>query len=98
MTKKKKAAKKSGEKPKFLDKRIEDWKSKGKSEEEITWGMLDQGFRSISGIPDDFYSAEDPDARVRLWEERGMDYTRGQYHAEGRCSVCGSTYCARGCD
>ncbi|MFH1711111.1 MAG: hypothetical protein ABH840_02250 [Nanoarchaeota archaeon] len=36
---------------------------------EATWGMISGDFRSLSGIPDNFYSAEDPRDRERLWEE-----------------------------
>lgn len=53
-----------------LERRREYWASLGKKPEEITCGMLEEGFRSISGIPDDFCSAEDPDHRAKLWEER----------------------------
>lgn len=52
-----------------LKRRIEDWKAKGKKENEITYGMVNDGFQSIAGIPDNFYSAEDPADRARLWEE-----------------------------
>ena len=53
-----------------LEKRIQEWKDKGKKESEITYGMLNEGFTSLGGIPDDFYSAEDPEDRIRLWNER----------------------------
>ena len=38
-------------------------------EEEVTWGMLCEGFQSLDGVPDSFYSAEDPADRQRLWYE-----------------------------
>ncbi len=39
------------------------------SKPRVTWGMRLEGFRSLSGIPDEFYSAEDPADRKELWEE-----------------------------
>ncbi|MBS3147111.1 hypothetical protein J4471_05460 [Candidatus Woesearchaeota archaeon] len=65
------------EKPRSVDDRINEWVSKGKIPNEITWGMLCDGYRSIVGIPDDFYSAEDPADRVTLWDgNQGMEYRR----------------------
>ena len=52
----------------LLEKKTQEWIDKGKKPEEITYGMLCEGFQSLSGIPDDFYSAEDPADRKRLWE------------------------------
>jgi len=37
------------------------------SEDKRTYGMRLEGFRSLSGIPDEFYSAEDPADREELW-------------------------------
>lgn len=45
-------------------------KSKESLEAKITWGMLNEGFQSLPGIPDDFCSAEDPRDRAELWEQR----------------------------
>ncbi len=56
-------------KPNELERNKQYWISQGKREEEITYGMLCDGFRSLSGIPDDFYSAEDPEDRARLWSQ-----------------------------
>ena len=53
-----------------LEKRIGEWKAMGKTPEQITYGMLNEGFQSIQGIPDDFCSAEDPRDRAELWEQR----------------------------
>ena len=39
------------------------------SRPKITYGMMLEGFRSLPGVPDDFYSAEDPADRIKLWEE-----------------------------
>ena len=50
--------------PKQLEERIDEWKDKGKREDEITYGMLNDGFQSLGGIPDNFYSAEDPADRA----------------------------------
>lgn len=51
---------------KTLEEQMEYWKRQGKEESEITYGMLAGDFQSIAGIPDDFYSAEDPADRIRL--------------------------------
>ena len=52
-----------------LEKNKKFWKNQGKKPDEITYGMICDGFRSLSGIPDDFYSAEDPLDRVKLWNK-----------------------------
>lgn len=52
-----------------LEERIKEWKTIGKNDNDITWGMLCDGFQSLAGIPDDFYSAEDPADRVKLWNK-----------------------------
>jgi len=53
-----------------LEKRIGEWKAMGKTPEQITYGLLNEGFQSLPGIPDDFCSAEDPRDRAELWNER----------------------------
>lgn len=53
-----------------LEKRRQEWYNYGKKTEEVPYGMLNEGFRSLQGIPDDFCSAEDPKDRIALWEER----------------------------
>ena len=58
------------EENKSLEEKMNEWLEKGKKSEEITQGMFCDGFQSISGIPDDFCSAEDPEDRARLLEER----------------------------
>jgi len=55
------------EKPNELERNRQYWRDQGKKAEEITYGMLCDGFRSLSGIPDDFCSAEDPKDRAQLW-------------------------------
>jgi len=45
-------------------------KRKENLEGKVTWGMMNEGFQSLPGIPDDFCSAEDPRDRVKLWNER----------------------------
>jgi hypothetical protein len=65
---------------KELEERRKYWLSQGKQPEQITYGMLNNGFQSISGIPDDFCSAEDPADRERLWEERRPRKERDSYH------------------
>lgn len=62
-----------------LQKKRKYWVEQGKLPEEITYGMLSEGFQSISGIPDDFCSAEDPDHRRTLWDER-RPYIHDSYH------------------
>ena len=61
-----------------LEKKVSDLKKAGKEPEQITYGMICDGFRSQSGIPDDFQSAEDLDVRTKLWSEhqraRRADY------------------------
>lgn len=52
-----------------LERNKQYWINRGKKAEDIIYGMLCDDFRSISGIPDDFYSAEDPDDRARLWSQ-----------------------------
>ncbi|MDP1694545.1 MAG: hypothetical protein Q8L34_03315, partial [Candidatus Woesearchaeota archaeon] len=83
-----------------LEDRFREWEARGRKKEEITWGMLNDGFQSIQGIPDDFYSAEDPADRVNLWHKYRMEnnesYRREQCHLEGRCWRCGRADC--GCD
>jgi hypothetical protein len=76
------------EKPKTLEERFQAWEEKGKEGEKITYGMLGDGFQSIRGIPDDFYSAEDPTDRVGLWDRYGMEYQKEQYRLGGRCYRC----------
>lgn len=61
-----------------LERRTQEWIDKGKRREEITYGMLCDGFQSLAGIPDDFYSAEDPADRIRLY----ADYLERQGHDE----------------
>lgn len=51
-----------------------------KLEEEVTWGMLCEGFQSLPGIPDKFYSAEDPEDRKRLWNQKNRNYSRGEHY------------------
>jgi hypothetical protein len=77
-----------------LEKRIEKCKDKGKTAEKITWGMLNDGFTSLSGVPDEFYSAEDPADRQKLWAIYGEQYSS----EPGRCRRCGSRYCVGACD
>lgn len=81
-------------KVKPLEKRIKEWEATGRKKEEVTYGMLGDGFKSISGIPDDFYSAEDPGDRSELWHEHRMKndpvYEREQYSKKGWCWHCGS--------
>lgn len=72
-----------------LQERIDGWKERGKREDEITYGMLCDGFQSLRGIPDEFYSAEDPADRVRLWEGYQLENERESYRARGRCWRCG---------
>lgn len=59
---------------KKLKERIKYWQNQGKALEQITYGMLSEGFQSLSGMPDDFYSQEDPADRQRLWENRSRNY------------------------
>lgn len=78
---------------KDLQTRIAEFKSQGKDESQITYGMLNDGFKSLSGIPDDFCSAEDPSDRVKLWNERSKSYTRSSgCGCGGSCSSCDPTY------
>ena len=65
-----------------------------KKEEEITYGMLIDGFQSINGIPDDFYSAEDPADRARLWDAYGSSRNTKGGCADncGWCSSCDPEY------
>ncbi|MBI4451003.1 hypothetical protein HY642_03440 [Candidatus Woesearchaeota archaeon] len=77
---------------KELERRIQEWKDKGKKPEEITWGMLCDGFQSIAGLPDDFYSAEDPADRVRLWKDYQAQQQRSNGCDCGWCSSCDPTY------
>jgi len=65
-----------------VEARIRKWEAKGKAREEITWGMMCDGFRSIHGIPDEFQSAEDPSDRIRLWEELNQN-TEPKYSCYG---------------
>lgn len=85
---------------KTLQERIDAWKEHGKRDDEITYGMLGDGFRSIAGMPDDFYSAEDPADRSELWHkyqmENDVEYAKDWYRAQGRCWRCGREGC--GCD
>lgn len=78
---------------KTLEERFKEWEATGRKREEVTYGMLGDGFQSIGGIPDDFYSAEDPADRVKLWHKHRMEndeaYAREQYRQEGRCWRCG---------
>ncbi len=72
-----------------LEKRINDWKVQGKKESEITWGMLNDGFQSLSGIPDDFCSAEDPADRIELWGKYKQSLPkRCHYDCGGVCYLC----------
>ena len=65
---------------KSLDERVIEWKEKGKSEGEITYGMLCDGFQSIEGMSDDFYSQEDPADRGKLWNgSEGREYREWKY-------------------
>lgn len=78
---------------KTLEERFQAWEVAGKKREEVTYGMLGDGFQSIRGIPDDFQSAEDPADRVKLWHDYKMQndeqYAKEQYRIEGRCWRCG---------
>jgi len=78
------------EKENQLEKKTKEWISKGKRPEEITYGMLCEGFQSISGIPDDFYSAEDPADRTRLWNQHKPQtrdaHSEGEYKGYGEWS------------
>lgn len=78
---------------KTLQKRLKEWREKGKSEREITYGMLCDGFQSTHGIPDSFYSAEDPADRAKLYHEHKMEndktYAQEHYRRMGRCWRCG---------
>lgn len=82
---------------KTLQERIGAWKESGKRENEISYGMLCDGFQSIRGIPDDFYSAEDPADRVKFWEryqlENTEEYKIEQWRREGKCCHCGWNPC-----
>ena len=71
----------------------------GKTPENITYGMLCEGFESLGGIPDEFMSAEDPADRVTLWNERQGENEierRSTYKSRcscgGSCSSCDPTY------
>lgn len=57
-----------------LEEKVRAWEAAGKNREEITYGMLCDGFQSIEGIPDDFYSAEDPADRAELWRQQWKSY------------------------
>ena len=61
-----------------LKRRRQKWYAKGKRPEEVTYGMLEEGFRSLSGIPDNFYSAEDPKDRAALWNKKTAAETPGE--------------------
>ena len=59
-----------GKKPEDeLERRMDEWKARGYERDRVRWGMLCDGFQSISGIPDDFCSADDPEDRRKLWEK-----------------------------
>ncbi len=75
-----------------LEKRINDWKVKGKKESEITWGMINDDFKSLSGIPDDFYSAEDSEDRIKLWNQYKPAPTKKGCCGGGDCFLCDPTY------
>lgn len=70
-----------------LERQRQYWENQGKQPTEITYGMLCDGFQSLSGIPDDFYSAEDPADRVRLWNQHRPQtrntYSEGEYKGYG---------------
>lgn len=74
---------------KTLEERFQAWEVAGKKREEVTYGMLGDGFQSRRGIPDNFYSAEDPADRVKLWERYQLENERELYRAQGRCWRCG---------
>lgn len=85
---------------KKLEERLRDWEAVGKRREDVTYGMLGDGFSSIPGIPDEFYSAEDPADRSALWHryrlENDENYYRDDCRAHGVCWRCGREGC--GCD
>lgn len=85
---------------KTLEDRYNEWERVGWKREEVTYGMLGDGFQSLRGIPDDFYSAEDPADRAELWHnyrmENDREYAKEQYRLQGRCWRCGNAGC--GCD
>jgi len=58
-----------------LEEKVKELEAAGKKREELTYGMLCDGFQSVAGIPDEFYSAEDPADRVMLWQ----NYNRQLY-------------------
>ncbi|MSR86028.1 hypothetical protein EXS74_01375 [Candidatus Woesearchaeota archaeon] len=53
-------------------------------EKNMTWGMIYEGFQSLEGIPDNFYSAEDPEDRRRLWNNKRKKYSRGEDFLSGQ--------------
>jgi len=75
------------QKDKQLKERKQYWIDQGKRLEQITYGMLGDGFSSIPGIPDEFYSAEDPKDRARLWGKNQPQPSRldndGEYKGYG---------------
>lgn len=78
-----------------LEARQQVYLDAGKAPENITYGMLCEGFQSIGGIPDEFMSAEDPADRSRLWKERKQEY-KSNYKSRcgcgGSCSSCDPMY------
>ena len=75
-----------------LENRLSEWKASGKSREQVSYGMLNDGFQSLSGIPDDFCSAEDPADRARLYQERVLDKGSGSsgcgHYPDGCNGMC----------
>ena len=80
------------EKPNEVERNRQYWLEQGKKAEQITYGMLSDGFRSLEGIPDEFCSAEDPKDRAELWRE----YQQRQVRSSDECWRCGRAGC--GCD
>lgn len=71
--------KKSKKKSNELERNRKYLTKQGKKPQEITYGMLCDGFRSLSGIPDDFCSAEDPADRARLYNDYQSEQSRGYF-------------------
>ncbi len=75
-----------------LERKVQNPTSAEVPPERTTWGMRQEGFQSIGGIPDEFYSAEDSSDRVALWNSYQRSKSRTSECGCGDCSLCDPTY------